>query len=719
MRRVASGALLSAAVAGGVILLISAGLLAYGLNHRDTMFSGTRSAGADLSGMTIEEARTAMQARLDVFLLEPIELTSGDSALSATPAELGVSFDVDATILRAYAFGRTSSLWQESRNWLDGLAGGYDVTPILMVDAGTFARYMNEHAASLAVAPREPAIVSDEQGRLVVDPGEPGIAVDVAATFATFRQQAMVMSSEPVEIVTVVVEPAPVDPQLTSIVEAARIIAGEPLHLSHDGTMWEITSPELFAMLRIDVAAGEADVRVDRAALRSYIVALKPAVFAPGRDASIENRGDQIVVTPAAYGQQLDVDASLAAAIDALESGERTIELVTLPVSPNITDADIATASDLAARMIDTPLTIAWENGSALVDPHYIATALSFEINPARNPKIVIRIDESILSGALPNIAPSLWVAPRNAELRWINGQVTMRRAEDFGKELDVAVTTRSLVIALRNGETTVAAATRDVLPEVNGQMASTIQFPDVLSFGRTEYGSSSADRFHNVELAANRLNGAMVPPGGIFSFNEAVGEVTFGSGYRTGYGIIATNGIISTIPSVGGGICQVATTVFHAAFRAGMPIERRSWHLYWIPRYGQPPSGMKGLDATVDADYNLDFKFRNATDNWIAIVTKLDGSQLTFEIVGTNPGWDVQIDAPVITNVRPANQQMVYEENSSLPAGTTVFVETAHEGFDARIRRVVRRNGEVIDEVSLFSTYAPARNVTLVGTGR
>lgn len=719
LRRIASGLLLSAAVVAGMMLLISAGLLAYGLQHRDTVFTGARSAGVDLSGMTVQEATVAMQTRLDEFLLEPLELTHGETVLTTTPSDLGVEFDVDATVQRAYSFGRTDSLWQESRNWLDALAGGYEVAPILTVNPEAFARFMDQHASAIAVAPRDPAIVFDSEGRMALDPGQSGVAIDASATFDAFRARAMMMSNDPVEIVTVTIEQTAVSPNMMSAVDDAQRIAGEPLRLEHNGAVWEISSTDLFAMLRVENTPDSIVVRIDTAALRKSIASLKSEVFTPGQDAWIENRGDEIVITPATYGHQLDVDASLKVAVEALEAGERAIQLVTIPVSPNVTDEDIAAASALASRMIDTPVTVTWADGSAVVDPHYIATALAFEINPGRNPKIVIKIDESIVSGSLTTIAPNLWVEPRNAELRWIDGQVTMRRPEDAGRELDVVATTRLIVDAVRSGQSTVAAVTRDVLPEVNGQMASTIQFPDVLAVGRTEYGSSSADRYHNVELAANRLNGAMVPPGGIFSFNEAVGEVTFESGYRTGYGIIATNGIISTIPSVGGGICQVATTVFHAAFRAGMPIERRSWHLYWIPRYGQPPSGMKGLDATVDADYNLDFKFRNGTDNWIAIVTKLDGSYLTFELIGTNPGWEVQIDDPVITNVKPANQEMVYEENSSLPAGTTVFVESAHEGFDATIHRVVRHNGEIIDEVSLFSTYAPSRNVTLVGTGR
>ncbi|HYI16134.1 MAG TPA: VanW family protein, partial [Thermomicrobiales bacterium] len=197
------------------------------------------------------------------------------------------------------------------------------------------------------------------------------------------------------------------------------------------------------------------------------------------------------------------------------------------------------------------------------------------------------------------------------------------------------------------------------------------------------------------------------------------VGAVTYDNGYRTGYGIVGTsNGSISTIPSVGGGICQVATTVFQSVFRSGMPIEERSWHLYWIPRYGQPPSGMKGLDATVDDAYGLDFQFKNTTNDWLAFKSWTDGVNVHFELWGTNPGWEVQVGQPVITNHQTASQEMVYEQTDQLPTGQSVFVEHAEDGFTATIHRTVRKDGQVIEERDFVSSYAPARNVTLVGTG-
>jgi vancomycin resistance protein YoaR len=126
----------------------------------------------------------------------------------------------------------------------------------------------------------------------------------------------------------------------------------------------------------------------------------------------------------------------------------------------------------------------------------------------------------------------------------------------------------------------------------------------------------------------------------------------------------------------------------------------------------------MKGLDATVDDAYGLDFTFKNPTNDWLAIKSWTDGTNVHFELWGTDPGWEVTIDQPVITNYQKASQEMVYEESDQLPAGTSVYVEHAEDGFDASIHRVVRKGDQVIEDRNFVSTYAPANNVTLVGTG-
>jgi hypothetical protein len=239
----------------------------------------------------------------------------------------------------------------------------------------------------------------------------------------------------------------------------------------------------------------------------------------------------------------------------------------------------------------------------------------------------------------------------------------------------------------------------------------------DRLGSAQTSYAGSIPERAWNVELAAKRLDGTTVPPGGVFSFNKAVGPTTLKSGFKIGYGIAnGKDGIPETVPSVAGGICQIATTVFQAAFWAGFPFVERHYHLYWIPRYGSPPTGRTGFDATVD-DPGVDLKFKNTTDDWIRLNSWFDGANVGFVIRGVEPGWKVEASTPKVFDVVKTTPEVVKQEDPTMPAGRQLDVEHAEDGFKVTVRRLVTLNGKTVHEYVFTNNYRPSRNVVLVGT--
>ena len=96
-------------------------------------------------------------------------------------------------------------------------------------------------------------------------------------------------------------------------------------------------------------------------------------------------------------------------------------------------------------------------------------------------------------------------------------------------------------------------------------------------------------------------------------------------------------------MPSVAGGICQVATTLFQPVFWGGYQLEERYWHLYWIPAYTS--RGVVGLDVTVDSDSGLDFKWTNPTNDYVLIQSTTTADSVTFSLYGNKPNWKVQVD--------------------------------------------------------------------------
>lgn len=150
---------------------------------------------------------------------------------------------------------------------------------------------------------------------------------------------------------------------------------------------------------------------------------------------------------------------------------------------------------------------------------------------------------------------------------------------------------------------------------------------------------------------------------------------------------------------------------------RAGLPIEERNWHLYWIPSYGAAASGLQGLDATVDSANGLDFKFQNTTGGWLTIEAIADGAELRIALRGIDPGWQITVDEPRITNEQPADPAPVLEKTHDLAPGERVAVEHAVDGFDAANHiRVLDRAGSPLREMAFTSNYYPSRNVTQVG---
>jgi vancomycin resistance protein YoaR len=254
--------------------------------------------------------------------------------------------------------------------------------------------------------------------------------------------------------------------------------------------------------------------------------------------------------------------------------------------------------------------------------------------------------------------------------------------------------------------------------PKVTDADIASIDTPDLLGKGVTSFQGSSPERAWNVTFGAKKIDGALVPPGGVFSTVDTIGELTLDAGFKMGYMIVTEGGNLTTVPAEAGGICQVATTLFQAAFWSGLPMVERNWHSYWIGSYGVAPTGLKGLDATI-APPEKDFRFKNNTGNWILLRATVDNSILTFKIYGTATGWKVTASDPVISNIVKTDRTPIVEKTDKLPEGKTVLVEHAQDGFSASITRTVKdSDGKVIDTWVAQSRYAPAHDRTLVGTG-
>src|SRR6266571_1494906 len=175
-----------------------------------------------------------------------------------------------------------------------------------------------------------------------------------------------------------------------------------------------------------------------------------------------------------------------------------------------------------------------------------------------------------------------------------------------------------------------------------------------------TVYGGDP-NRIHNVQLVAHLIDGHVIAPGATFSFNEATGARTEDKGFKVAPVII--NGELGT--GLGGGVCQVSTTVFNAAYEAGLPITARTNHALYISHYPQ------GRDATVNYP-DVDLKFVNDTGHWLLLRTWVGSSSLTVALYGT-----------------PAHRRVVSDVGPLVATGPPPVRETLDPSLDPGARVV------------------------------
>ncbi|PRX26188.1 surface rod structure-forming protein G [Orenia metallireducens] len=220
-------------------------------------------------------------------------------------------------------------------------------------------------------------------------------------------------------------------------------------------------------------------------------------------------------------------------------------------------------------------------------------------------------------------------------------------------------------------------------------------QLTDIISTYTTYFDKGEMNRYKNIAISSKKINGQLIMPGEIFSFNEVVGPRTKDAGYKEAIEII--NG--EFVQGIGGGICQVSSTLYNSVLLANLEIIERDNHsrpVSYIPM---------GRGATVYYNY-IDFKFRNNSDSPIIIIAKIVKNKLTITVLGKDKGEYVEI----ITSAKKVLKPKVLREiDRGLPSGTEEIVEPGAKGFEILVRRVVKKGNKIIkNEFVSKDIYSP-----------
>jgi vancomycin resistance protein YoaR len=404
----------------------------------------------------------------------------------------------------------------------------------------------------------------------------------------------------------------------------------------------------------------------------------------------------------------VDVEATLAATLGALqgqgEAGAINVPLVTVarPARAPVT-SEIAPLEILSGQT-PTPLLLrdSIYGIKTALDPGKIQS-ITFTTEP-------LRLDEDLLRGHLEMLADQYDIAPRDARLRFnpATGGVTVMRSSQIGRQLDIGATMASVQAALADGATHADLVMAEVAPNVDSARIAEMGIRELVASGTSYFAGSSAARVRNIEVAAEKFEGVVIPPGKSFSFNRFVEDVTAANGFEDSLIIWGDR----TAVGVGGGVCQVSTTIFRAAYAGGLPIEERYNHGYVVSWYGEP-----GLDATIYTP-TVDFRFRNDTDAYMVIDPEVDsiGGSITFNLYGTRPDREITIADPVVTD-RQEPAAPAYQIDEELAFGEQQQVEWPKEGMTVQVERTIVEDGTTRTD-TITSYYQPWNALFLVGPG-
>jgi len=219
-----------------------------------------------------------------------------------------------------------------------------------------------------------------------------------------------------------------------------------------------------------------------------------------------------------------------------------------------------------------------------------------------------------------------------------------------------------------------------------------------------TDYGGE-ANRIHNVQLVAHLVDGTLIAPGATFSFNGTTGDRSAAKGFLEAPVII--NGELQT--GLGGGVCQVSTTVFNAAYEAGLRITDRTNHALYISHYPL------GRDATVDYP-DIDLKFVNDTPHWLLLRTFVGSTSLTVTLFGTPQHRRIVTDAaPLTTDAAPPLQRV---RTPDLPVGQKEVVDYGVPASSTSVRRLVYApNGDLLSDETWHSYYQSQPKIVEIGS--
>jgi vancomycin resistance protein YoaR len=459
---------------------------------------------------------------------------------------------------------------------------------------------------------------------------------------------------------------------------------------------------------RIGVDVFGADVtpptRVFHGALQYELRQIAKAVDRKSRSAAIVRHGLNVVVVPARAGHVLDRAAAASTIVESLASLNRSGGPVPLPLrvdAPRVRAAALAPVAAQARVALSGPVALQLGVKRWLIQPQRLARLLELPSDG----QTALQIGGPEAELWLKRIGRGVESPPKNATFAVHGTHIAVVPAKP-GLRLDTAAAAAAVLAAAlhtRPDRRVTVLPVHEQQAKLTTEDAAALGIHGVVSTYTTVFGGIP-NRIHNVELVAHLVDDKLISPGEEFSFNKTTGARTAAKGFVEAPVII--NGEVTT--GLGGGVCQVSTTVFNAAYEAGLKITERTNHALYISHYPQ------GRDATVDYP-DVDLRFINDTGHWLLLRTYVSSDSLTVGLYGTPTHRKVVSQtAPLVVHGKAPIKKTI---DKSLQPGEKVIDDPGEPSMSTSVTRdVYAPGGKLLDHDVFYSSYRSSPELVRVG---
>lgn len=401
-----------------------------------------------------------------------------------------------------------------------------------------------------------------------------------------------------------------------------------------------------------------------------------------------------------------------------------TIPVVTLEPrvdQPTLTEQDIRLVADRVPTLLSAPLVELAYATDGSRKQWVLPASLAREwvtVVKKDDGRVVFGLDkERALAFVTGSVAPEIVVVPKDARFQIENNKVVEFQASRPGVEVDAEATYNMMnaALALRtydtSATTTVPVQVVHIDPAVSTDTVNDLGITTILGSGTSNFAGSPNNRVRNIRNAVKKLNGILVAPGKEFSTIEYTKPYTLEGGYVPELVIKGD----SLKPEIGGGLCQIGTTLFRMAMNSAMPITERRNHSLVVSYYNDPVSGFPGTDATV-YEPAPDFKFLNDTGHYILVQTAINEKtgDLTFTLWGTSDGRKGSFTEPVVKRWIPYGEPRMVESDKLAPGEKNC--QKAFRGAEASFTYIRELPDGTKEEKVFESYYRALPQICLVG---